>query len=372
MNDRRLDVAETEQRAISLGRTDLAAALALIEADAPPNRRRRAKFTLIYRLCQDDLGFLSKVPFVLGQPVPQPTFAPPDAFGPLAALEAICFFWLSKDHDKIFDAVQNLPPSILSTQLRFVLAPKLAPVDFSQAVALLAPLPDSEKSVDVVRSVALRFKGDDFSELLAWTQTLPETWAASALVGLAADLRFKHDLARLEKLALSEPLPPGGHLLVVFGCALAEYDPDHVVARVEALAAAPEKKEIILIGAVQRMPVSETREVAGRRLESLHLETRAAVFQRSIPRLFALKPDEAIHLSMTSPEDVRPAALQTLVNEWYRTDPAGLADWISRLPDGRDRGLAEGFQLSLILRANKDKAAQDAEKAKQLHPPPTY
>jgi hypothetical protein len=223
----------------------------------------------------------------------------------------------------------------------------LASKDFSQAAALVEPLRAHDKSLDLITNVVGNFEGDDFSELLAWTHRLPPSYATGGLVNLARRLNDAHDLDKLQKLALAEPLPKGGAVPFIFGNALGKADPDHVAARVDAFDAPPEKKERILSGAIQTMPAAKTREVASRLLTSSRKQSQEEVFAWWLPRLFAAKREEAIQLVMTSPEDVRGTALQTLVIQWFHADPDGLVDWISRLPKGRDRTLVEDSQRDL-------------------------
>lgn len=355
LSDAQLGMTDADRRVLALGRRDLPAALAFIDAHVPADGRARAKWVLFYKLCQDDLSLLAKIPASL------PAEAA-SVYSAHSAVESVCAYWVARDYRAIVRRVEVMEPGPLSTELRTVLARQLAKDHFAEGIALLAPLRPAQKPLSILAKVADSYGGKEMSELATWIQSVPPPQVQPLLTHTAITLQNRREVTKLVDLTAALPAALREQVLGILGSTLAAEEGGDLRGRIDALNLPPGEAERVLLGALAKVPVARVKELAEPLMQSPAAEIRRAAVAQVIPRLAGSERKGAIEWAMALPPELHPTAIQSLVATWPADNSASLLEWVDALPAGRDRDIALKDVAERMARTDGAKAASEAAK----------
>lgn len=338
----------SEPPLLVLARRDLQAALAEINAKYTGLDRDRIIGYLLSELGKDRLECISELLPLITNPSER-----------ASALILISKEWLIRDPSALTQFVHGQRNGMFKNQFMEWVVQSMGDLGRNRdAAQMLSSMPYSNERSSAIQSVASHYARTDARGAIDWLSSLqlPDE-VATAQGSISASLTVNRDLDGLLLFAdvAEKHLRPG--VLAEIGKLAGEKG----IAELQKVVSpqTPEYEQAV-VGAMSSVPIEQLTELANQaiRFESQYLKGKAMA--EYVGRVFAQDQQQAVQWVKDCPPEIRPAAIQAVVNKWFNTDSMAASEWINSMAPGSDRNVALEALAMNLRRTDKPTAREVA------------
>jgi hypothetical protein len=335
------------EKYVELAKTNLEEALRLISTELPRSRQDKARVALLYACKKGGLENLQRLA---------------DSIQDLGLrrreLGSMAFDLADRDPQQLFEfATKSMSNENRNVVMHEAVRGAVRRGEYDRAKAMIDAMPFSKSRVDAIGDVSGAFARKDPDGAFRWAKSLSSDEdrdrAFLTLTDAIADTQGLNGLTAILNSTNNENVQAG---CINEAVKIVTRDDNVSAAQLWLESLPPQFQGKALTALIDATANSNFQDWTAAVLSLPERRDREPAIAAIAYRWATSEPKEAAQWALTLPDDVRTAALSSLIGRWYEIDSEQLSSWVRALPPGTNRDTVLEYLAYKVKRTDKPTA----------------